>query len=276
VYDVAFAEAYPLPPDVSGYGIVTVGRDVVLHIRGRGGIGEIEAPSPIKAFAASLGVALSKVEHELSVFTNGAQGGLVVTFPQNVTREQAERWRDQFESVHAGPTNAGRTKVLGNGASITQIGMTMAEAQFVESVNLSVADIARILNVPAWLLGVGDKTQRPLSPEHEMQRWLYQGLGPRLARIESALNNDSDLFLASPFFAGFDPNDVVRGALITEDTIAHQQIQDGRLLVDEWRLEHGRDPLPGGVGMIPQITPVGGAPNPNLAAVTEGMQDEPV
>jgi hypothetical protein len=100
-----------------------------------------------------------------------------------------------------------------------------------------------------------------------MQRWLYHGLGPRLARIESALNADGDLFGPGDIFAAFDVSDVVRGDLRSEDTVAHQQIQDGRLLVDEWRAARGFPDLPGGLGKIPQITPVGGAPNVVTPAV---------
>jgi hypothetical protein len=45
--------------------------------------------------------------------------------------------------------------------------------------------------------------------------------------------------------------------------VQHFRIQNGSELVDEARADNGRPPLPNGAGQIPQITPVGGAPNPD-------------
>ncbi len=265
LYDVYFHEGYPLPPDVDGYGVIDkVDSDVVLHIRGRGGSGELLAPTPIQRFRKALGLAVSKQEHEASLLANGAGYGLLATFPPTVKPEEAEVWRKTFDARHAGPGKAGRTMTVGGGAAISNISMTQVDAQFVESVELSMRDACLIYHIPEWLLGVGVGAKgatKPGTPEHEMQRWLYFYLGPRLKRIESAFNADRQYFDVPDIRCMFETFDVIRGDLQTEDTIAHQQIQDGRLLVDEWREEHGREPLPDGLGKIPQITPVGGAPN---------------
>jgi hypothetical protein len=85
---------------------------------------------------------------------------------------------------------------------------------------------------------------------------------------------DLTLFGAAQTEPGFDADSFVRGDVATEDAVAHQQIQDGRLLVDEWRAMKGLSPLPGGVGKVPQLTPVGGAPNePAMPAVQPAMQN---
>jgi hypothetical protein len=51
--------------------------------------------------------------------------------------------------------------------------------------------------------------------------------------------------------------------------VEHTQIQDGSKLIDEARAERGEGPLPPmpadpeqEPGKVPQLTPVGGAPNP--------------
>jgi hypothetical protein len=94
--------------------------------------------------------------------------------------------------------------------------------------------------------------------------WLRFGLGPELERIESSLMSDGELFGAARLiYPGFDTEQFVRGDIQTEDNVAHQRVQDGRLLVDEWRASQGLAPLPGGAGKIPQIVPVGGGQNPN-------------
>lgn len=259
-YVVTFGANHPRPPGVSGFGSVTVDASVVRHIRGPGGIGDVIAPSPIDAFKASLGLAVAKVAHEESIYRNGAQGGLAVSFPAGVTPAQADKWRESFDTDHAGVDNTARTKVVGNGATVTQIGMTQRDAQFIETVGMSLTDVALILSVPAWMLGVQEKATKPVSPEHEMQRFLYFHLAPRLAAIEAAINADTDMFGGADRF-GFDTSDVVRGDLATEADISIRKVQAGTWLPDEARAKDGLPPLPDGVGQIPQVTPVGGAPN---------------
>jgi hypothetical protein len=90
---------------------------------------------------------------------------------------------------------------------------------------------------------------------------MYRGLGPRLTRIESAVNADPDIFGAGADYAAFDTADVVRGDLLTEANISIRKVQAGIWLADEARSRDGLEPLEGGVGRIPQVTPVGGAPN---------------
>lgn len=259
-YTVSFSDWFPQPSDVTGVGSLTVNESTIRHIRGRGGFGEIMAPSPMKQFRTAFSLAIAKQGHEASVYRNGAQGGLVVSFPAGVSREQADKWREGFDDEHAGVSNAGRTKVAGNGATITQIGMTQRDAAFIEAVGLSITDISLITGVPAWLLGQRDATAKPLSPEHEMQRWVYTGLAPMLRRIESSLNADQYMFGGSDE-CGFDTSDLIRGDLMTEADIAIRKVQAGIWLPDEARSRDSLEPLADGQGQIPQITPVGGAPN---------------
>jgi HK97 family phage portal protein len=260
-YGVSFSDNYPRPPEVLGNGGCYVDSATVMHIRGRGGIGEIEAPSPIRQFATSLGVALAKQEHESALYRNGVQGGLVVAFPERVKAEQATAWRDGFDAQHAGASNTATTKIVPGGAEIKQIGMTQVEAQFADSVSLSIADVARITNFPIWFLAASDKGSRPVSPEHEMQRWVHLYFGPRLSRIESAINSDPDLFGAGGDYAGFDTTNMIRGDRMTEANIAIRKVQAGIWLPDEARANDGLNELPGGIGRVVQVTPVGGAPN---------------
>jgi HK97 family phage portal protein len=267
---VSFRDGYPRPPEVEGLGTSTVDASTLIHIRGRGGVGEILAPSPIQEFAKSLGVVLAKQEHESALYRNGVQGGMVVAFPERVNKEQAVAWREGFDAEHAGPGNIATTKVVPGGATITQIGMTQVEAQFAESIGLSLADVSRITNVDLWFLGAPDIKARPISPEHEMQRWMYRGLGPRLSRIESAVNADQDIFGGGTSYAAFDTTNVVRGDLLTEANIEIRKVQAGIWVPDEARAHDGLPPLEGGVGQIPQVTPVGGVPNdPALAPPAE-------
>lgn len=259
-YRVSVGGGYVDPP---GAGPKTyLLRSEILHIRGFGDGGSLIAPSPIQRHRDTLGAAVAKPRYEAGFYANDASGGLGVTFPESVTAERARAWRDLISATYEGPENHGKTKVFGGGATLTPLGLSQHDAQYIESVAMSVQEVARIFGVPASCID-GERGAEPLTPEHEMLRWLRFGLTPRLCRIESALAEDPDLFgPAARTYPRFGTDDAVRGDLATQEKIDHQKIQDGRMLIDEWRLPKGLPPLPGGAGMVPQIVPVGGAPNP--------------
>jgi HK97 family phage portal protein len=254
-------------PVGKGGGFYRVGSETILHIKGFGDGGAWIAPSPIMRHRLALGASLAKLTHEAALYENGAAIKLAVVYPEGVSAERAETWRKLWDSTYGGSKQSGKTAVLGGGATIQPIGLSMTDAQFIESQGFSVDEIARIFNVPQSLIGGGRGTKgdHPLTPEHEQTRWLQFGLGPRLARIESAMRADPALFPpGSSVYPWFDTTGVVRGDLLTQAQISLTKVQSGQWVPDEARALDGLPPLPNGVGKIPQITPVGGGPNPGL------------
>ncbi len=272
VYRVMLGNGY-VDPLGRGAQTVTVDRSTILHIRGHGGGGLAMAPSPVQVYRRALASALSKEAHEEALYSRRATFQLGIAFPEAIGPEQVREFKEMWNESYSSVEDTGKVPVLGGGGRFEKIGLTQADAQFVEAMNLSVEEIARITNVQASLLGV-THSNRPLTPEHEEDRWHRYGLGPRLERIEAALEGDPDLFgPGAGTYPMFDLGAGVRGDLTTEETLAHQQVQDGRLLVDEWRASKGLPPLPGGLGSVPQIVPVGGAPNP-VSTVPSGAPDD--
>lgn len=270
-YDVVVGGGY-VDPVGAGYGSYRLSSEI-LHFRGFGDGGSLLAPSPIQRHRDTLGAAVAKPRYEASFYANDASGGLGVVFPERVTPDQADEWRKLMTATYEGVDNRNKTKVFGGGVTLQVLGLSQADAQYVESVGMSVEEVGRIFGVPTSILD-GSRGSEPITPEHEMLRWLRFGLMPRVQRIESALVGDGDLFgPAARVYPRFDTEQSIRGDLATRETIDHQKIQDGRLLVDEWRLANGLPPLPGGVGMVPQIVPVGGAPNQNAPAPAEPDDD---
>lgn len=276
-YEVDVREGYADPVG-NGPARYEVGPDTILHVRGHGNGGTMEAPSPIQVFREALGAPVARQRHETRAWTKGSAVRLAVVFPPGVSKEQADVWKPQWRQEYDG-ADGETTAFVGGGAELKPIGMTMADAQFAELAHLTVEDASRIMGVPINLLSGGQVSKNISTLEQDLATWLRFGLGPELERIESALEADYELFgrPRAGVYPGFDTEHFVRGDVMTEDNVAHQQVQDGRLLVDEWRLNKGLPRLPDGVGMIPQIVPVGGGPNPNPAgapATSEPEDDE--
>jgi HK97 family phage portal protein len=246
----------------------------IIHFRvGYPSPGYIVAPSPVAVYRDALGSAVAKQRYEMALYESGILQSIAVTFPQGVTKQQADDFREVFQAENGGVENRPRVKVLGGGATVSTIGLSLEDAQFVDSMHLSAIDIARITGVPSSLIESSSRNQERVGPTPELEedRWLRYGLGPRLMRIEGAIKRDPDFFgPGARDYPWFDSSAVLRGDLKTEADIALSKVQSGQWLVDEARARDGLPPLPNGAGKIPQIVPVGGAPNPNTGASNNG------
>lgn len=249
----------------------------IIHIRGHGDGGMWEAPSPIKLFRDTMGSMVQRKRHELRLWTKGAAIQQAILFPREMSRKEVLEWRDTFRSTYSG-TDGETTIALGGGADIKPIGMSMQDAEWVNGHRITVHEASLIMGVPQNLLGTQEERPVP-NLEQDLAIWLRFGLGPELERIESTLATDQQLFPSQgrSIYPQFDTDRFVRGDLLTEAQVLVQLVQAGILLPDEARNIRGLDDLPDGVGKVPQITPVGGAPNPamNGGAITDAPDDAP-
>jgi HK97 family phage portal protein len=249
---------------------IKIPRDDVLHIRGDTlGGGDI-GYSPLQVHRYSLMTQLQREQFEGKHFQNDARPGVALMFPQGVTEDQARTWADAWDARHQGAANRGRTGVLGGGADLKTFPINLEEQQWVESQKFSVQDVARMYGIPAALLEEGDHS----TSEEESLRWLKFGLGPRLVRIQKAFKYDRDLFgRDTPLYPEFFVDDFLRSDAVSMAQVQKEKVQSGIWLVDEARAKDGMPPLADGAGQVPQLTPVGGAPNPAVAA-TNGTSGE--
>ena len=235
----------------------------ILHIRGHGQGGTFVAPSPITVFKEALEAPLERQRYESRMWRRGGAIRLAIELPQQMSPKQADDFREIWRSTYEGTEES--TAIIGGGGTIKPIGMTAEDAAFVDMSKITVHDASRIMGVPANLLGAQLERGVP-KLEQDLMAWLRLGIGPELDRIESALMADDSLFGDAPpnaasVYPRFDTEEFVRGDLMTEAGILIGLVQAGILLPDEARALRGLDDLPAGIGKIPQITPVGGAPN---------------
>jgi HK97 family phage portal protein len=244
---------------------VELGAGEVVHIRGLTLNGGDVGLSPLQLNRETIGTAVARYRTEGNLWRNNAAPPGAIKLPEGrkVNRDEA---RDVVAiwMMHHGGDQAGVPAVLSGGADWVQYGIPLKDAEYVNAHNFGVEDVARIFNIPAELLSSGQVRN---ITEESSRRLLNFGLMPRLARIASALRADPDLFPGdSSVYPEFYVEEFVSADALTQAQIRHLKIQDGSMLIDEARAEDGRPPLKDGVGQIPQVTPVGGAPNPAAVA----------
>jgi HK97 family phage portal protein len=245
-------------------GYVELTSSEVLHIRGPViGTGDVGL-TPIQVARNAMESAAASYRHEGDIYRNDATPPTVIEHPNNMTRDQAREFMQVWRMSHSG-ANRGAPGLLTQGATLKTYGLTMQDAQFIQSREFSVKDIARAYRLPPSALGA----QEQGDIEQETNKLLSFGVNMRLRRIERAIKADRDLFPAGASeYPEFFTEELIRLDALTKAQVRHLGIQDGSLLPDEARAEIGRPPLPDGAGQIPQITPVGGAPNAVAGAAT--------
>lgn len=271
-FQVAVGVGY-VDPTGQGAGFYTVDESTILHIKGFGGGGLWVAPSPVQLYRASLGAALAEIAYEANLYERGASVRLAITYPAEMSQEQVDQWRETWKETYEGG-NGNLTAVLGGGATLTPIGLSQADADFVNSRNMTVAECARMVGLPASLLDVGGakSNSAPLSPEHERIRLNEYTVHGALQRIADALQHDPAMFgPSSATKPGWDVSEAAWAAVdyTTKAQIVLSMVQGGIWTPDDGRRRLGDAPLPGGIGAIVQITPVGGAPNDPAVPVSE-------
>lgn len=140
----------------------------VLHYKAYSTDG-IHGVSVLRRAAMAVSTGYTAQQYQNALYKNGGRpsgvlqvdtdlGGMVTVKKADGTTEEIskrEHVRREWERVQGGPGNGFRTAVLDNGLKYTPISMNNSEAQFVESEEYRVADIARFFGVPLYLLNAG-------------------------------------------------------------------------------------------------------------------------
>ena len=235
----------------------------LMHVKGPGGGGLPVAPSPIDVFRQAIGGQLAQTAYTERFYTQSTGDSTILSFPLEITNAQAKEAKALWDAG-GGVGGAYGTRVVSGGASVTTIGLSQRDAQWVEGMSLGVEDAARIMNWEPSLIGGGASGQddAPRTPEHELTRMVRYRLAPRLKRWDAALRSDPYLFgPGARDYPAFDWEGLIEADIATQTDADVKNVQAGISLVDEIRAGRGLPPLPGGMGQVPQIVPVGGSPH---------------
>ena len=95
-----------------------------------------------------------KTETDLGGYAKDANGS-ILTRADGSEVTLKDQLRAEWEKVHAGPKNSHRVAILDLGLDYKPIAASNQEAQFIESKEVSIRDIARYFGVPLYKLGEG-------------------------------------------------------------------------------------------------------------------------
>ena len=164
-------------------GYITLRRDQVLHIPGLGFDGLV-GYSPIALAKNAIGMALATEEYGASFFANGANPGGVLEHPGTI--KDIQRVKDSWNSAYQGSGNAHRVAVLEENMKFHAIGIPPEQAQFLETREFQINEIARIFRIPPHMIGDLDKSSYS-NIEHQSLEFVKYSLDPWVVRWEQSL-----------------------------------------------------------------------------------------
>ncbi|SDA27091.1 phage portal protein, HK97 family [Nitrosospira sp. Nsp18] len=215
----------------------------VLHLRHRSDNGLVGV-SPITASRETFELALSERDHGNSTYTNGTRLSGILKFKQSLKPEQLEQIRETWHKRHAGTDNSGRIAITYGDVDYVPTSMSMEDAQWLESRQFSVEEIARLFRVPPTI--IGDLRHGNYSNSVEMNRvFVVHTLRRHMTMWEQAISS-SLLTPASRqlYFAEHSVEGLLRGDSTNRADFYSKGIADGWLLIDEVRKYENLPKLP--------------------------------
>ena len=188
-------------------------RHDLIHIIGESRDG-VCGVSPITMLRESIGTALSQTSAAGRLMKNGTQfPGLLTTVGGAVLKKEIiEDARDEFNNNYAGAINTGRIPVLNGTFDFKQTnGMSMVDAQFIESRRFELQEIARHYRIPPFLIGDSTaSTTWGTGIQDQTLGFLNFCLDPHLTGFEQALAHSllTTDEIASGYYFRFDRDEL--------------------------------------------------------------------
>lgn len=125
----------------------------IIHVRWLSQDG-ICGMSPIRQLRNAIGTSLSQSNAAGNLVRNGTVFPGYLTSPATLTKDQLADARSEWESNYVSGNNKGRMPILWGDWQFKQTnGMSMVDAQFIESRRFELQEIARWYGIPSFMIG---------------------------------------------------------------------------------------------------------------------------
>lgn len=248
----------------------------ILHLKGLSSDG-ICGLSPIGLMRGTIGLALNSQTHGLNLYENGMNPGAVLETPVNLSAEQVQKLREEWEKAHRGSANSGKTAILDGGMQLKSVGFNNADAQFIESRKFDVEEIARAYRIPLHLLQSTEKsTSWGSGIEQQNIGFLEYTLRPWLVRWEQSLNRIllTERQKAQGYYFKFNLDALLRGDFKTRAEGYRTLIESGVMSINEVRGKEDWNPI--GPEGDEHYRPLNTVPASQLGEEQNEPQEEPV
>ncbi len=257
-------EIYPLMPNCTRPGRIgdtlvyftkiggeprTLLAENVLHIRGLTWNG-ICGYNLVEQARESIGASIGVRQFGSGFFGRGANAAGILQIPRGLGEDEEKRLRETFDEKHATLGNAHKAILLEDGAKFIPLTIPPEHAQFLQTKEFDLLEIANWLGVPQHKLGHSARTSYA-SLEQENQAYLDDSVEPWFITWESEMNdkllteeekeNDSHRI---EFFR----DALTRVDLKTTVDVLTTELNNGGISLNEYRKARNRPAYPAEIG----------------------------
>lgn len=199
---------------------------------------------PIYACESSAIQAIQIERNSTRLFASGSQPGGVLTAPQAISPDNAERAQRWWEENFAGERNIGKVAVLSDGLKFEPMAMNAVDSEIIKHLNLSDERICRAFHVPGYMVGVGGMPNYN-NIEALNQQYYSQCLQVLIEAAELCLDTGLGL-TAAGYESEFDLEGLLRMDSATKMTSVTSGIKGMVFTPNEGRKAFNKPPLKGG------------------------------
>lgn len=212
-----------------------------------------EWKSPIRIHRETVGLSVAMKEFGASTFGQGTNPSAILSGLRFSKDDNEESVRKKFSEKYAGLGNSSRLMLLEDGVQFTRIGLPPEDAQYLESQNFNIAEIARIYNVPLHLMHAKDGASVWGSGIEEMNLGLITfTFRPYLVQREQEFKKklflDNDIYFAEYLIEG-----LLRGRQKDRYESYRIAFNMGMMSPDDMREIENMNPIPNGEGNIRMV-----------------------
>ena len=242
----------------------------ILHIPGLGYDG-LTGCSPVRLASQGIGLAQAAEKSAARLFGSGNIIGGVLQTEQRLEPDQAANLKERWKAKLSGVSNSHEIAVLDSGASYKPIAMPNSDAQFLESRQFQVVEIARMFGVPPFLLMSTEKsTSWGTGLEQQAQGWVTFDLNPTwLTPTEQRITKE---LMPPSLYANYQMGGLLRGDSAARATFYRAMRDVGAYSANDVRALEEMPPLPEGEGGDVYLQPMYMAPLGSNPLAPDGDQ----
>ncbi len=240
-YDISLTEG------IVGIRAVSLPATDMLHLRGLGDEGPCGL-SVLRLASESIGLGLAAQDFGAAFFGNGATPGGILVHPGKLKEDAQKRLRESWQAMHSGPENSNKIGVLEEGMKYERTGIPPDEAQFLETRQFQVEEIARWFRIPPHKIGHLAKSSFS-NIEHQSLEYVQDTLLAWLVRFEREaerkLLDDRD---RAQFIIEHNVSAALRGDATSRSNYYRTMISTGMLTLNEARAMENLNPISPDIG----------------------------
>lgn len=207
----------------------------------------------------AIGLSIAAEKYGSKMFANDARPSVLFKTTKTMDKDTKQELRESWNQLYAGAGKAAQAAVIDQGLDFETIGFPPEDAQFLQTRQFQVSEIARIFRIPPHMLADVDRsTSWGSGIEQQEQGYVNHTLRPWSVRIEQQLHKDLLLgrerrsYIIEHLYEA-----LLRGDIQARSEAYTKAITNGWLSRNEVREKENMNPYDGGDEFLVPLNLVG-------------------